>query len=161
MRISTGVTVNVSANTERWLSEMRAGRAFASGALIGPTAANNSHVQLFNPAGSQITVIVRSVIGGPSANDLMLFRTHNTALTTLVGNGVNLLSGGAAGVAEVRTLDNAIVLGTGFGSFRALANDSKQVGPDWIIELGASEGLATSPATLNVGNATTFFWLEV
>lgn len=161
MRISTGTTVNVSANTERWLSEIRTGRAFTLGASLGPTAANNSHVQLFNPVASGIVVLVRVVICGPTVNDLILLRQHNTALTTLTGNGINLLSGAAASVAEVRTLDNAGLLGTNMGGFRVLANSSQQFGPDWLFELGAGEGLAIVPFTVNNGCAASFAWLEV
>lgn len=161
MRISTGVTVNVSANTERWLSELRAGHAFQGGVSQGPTVGNNSHGQLFNPAGSGVKVIGRFFAGGPTANTAVIMSFHNTALTTLNGNGSNLLSGGAASVAELRRQDNAGILGTTIGNFQVLAADSKQIGADWTFELSASQGFILAGNVVNVGINAVFVWIEV
>jgi len=161
MRISTGVTVNVSANTERWLSEIRSGRAFAGSATLAALAANFSHIQLLNPAGSVITIVTRLltldlvVVGSAGVG------THNTALTTLAGAGANLLSGGAASVGEIRSQTDVAQLGTYLSTYDLLASSPIHFGGEWILELGAGEGIITSPGAVNVANRTSFLWIEI
>lgn len=159
MRTNPG-TGTVS-TTERWFDEIRRGRAFALGTLAGPTAANISHVQLFNPVASLVTIIVYAVWHTENTLSTNDINTHNVALTTLVGNGVNLLSGGAAASGELRTQDNAVQLGTRFATLTLNANDARLFILPWLIELGAGKGVLVTHRVVNQQLSTTFFWIEI
>jgi len=161
MRISTGVTVNVSANTERWLSELRAGRTFGGTGLVAALAANVSIVQLFNPVGSLVTVIVKLITVNIQVQVSGGVTLYNTALTTLVGNGANLLNGGANSVAEVRTIQTGGALGTFIASYDLIANTPIVFGGDWLVELGAGEGVTFQPGAVNFASRASFLWMEI
>jgi len=161
MRISTGVTVNVSANTERWLSEIRSGRAFATAATQAGVAGELSFVQLFNPAASPVTVLTRFAMAWSGTSEEVSVRVYNTALTTLVGNGTNLLDGGAASVAEFRSQSNVADLGAGLASVSIPANDAKEIGREWLVELAPGQGLLVRGNTANTAITGSFFWVEV
>lgn len=161
MRISTGVTVNVSANTERWLASLRAQGCFLGSAFLAASVGNFSHVQLFNPAASGKTLLLRGLVGGsPSATQISI-NSYNTALTTLFGAGLNGLMGGAAGVAELRTQTNAAELGTTFGRFRVLAGDSRSLSAEWIAEIPEGKGVLLSGGAVNIHVDASFTWEEV
>ena len=160
MRVGLGGAVTVTA-TERWLAEIRSGRAFTRGGFSGPTAATLSHLQLFNPAASGVTIIIRAVIVAVSATGLVAIVTHNTALTTLVGAGVNLLAGGAAGLGELRSLDNAVQLGTIADRLSLIADTPSDVVPEWFFELGAGEGILVNSENANVRTIATYHWIEL
>jgi len=161
MRVNTGLTVSVSANTERWLSEMRAGRGFGGFLNQVAVAAQNSHIQLFNPVASGITVIVRLVLFASVAAQGVHVSHHNTALTTLGATSRNLLSGGAAPVAEVRSQTNAGELGSQFLGLNAAAATQLQVNAEWFTEVGAGEGVLISGASVNVELLGNWLWMEV
>jgi hypothetical protein len=161
MRVNTGLTVSVSANTERWLSELRAGRAFGGSAQSTAVAANFSHVQLFNPVGSLITIIARLATVSLAATQNVGIGIYNTALTTLSGNGLNLLSGGAAAVGEVRTQVNGAALGTFIYLLDLAANDPKDFAAEWLLELGAGEGMIITGGVVNISVRGSFLWMEV
>src|SRR6267142_1192683 len=110
MRQNVGTATTVTA-TDQWLAYIQAGKAFVLGARLAATAANIGHVQLFNPVASGKTVLARRVIVSCSAVDGLDLNVYNTALTTDAGAGINMLSGGAAGVAHVRTQFNGAELG--------------------------------------------------
>jgi len=160
MRISTGVTVNVSAQVERWFSELRAGRAFSGVGALAAAAGTVSEIQLFNPAGSAITLLLYKCVGDATVASALQLRTFNTALATLIGNGLNMLSGGAASVAEIRSAAPAVNDGTSFWSKAALAGEPIELGDLWVIELGAGEGVIATDNTQNVGVRFTFLWNE-
>ncbi len=147
---------------ERWITELRAGRCFSQGSVIGPVAGQNSHIQLLNPAGSGVTAIVYSLTPAciTTATDAEM-RRHDTALTTAIGNGTNLLVGGAAGQCQVRGQNNAGVLGsTVFWRLR-LAAGVYQFVNWWSAELGEGEGILIALMTVNVANVCSFWWNEV
>ncbi len=159
MRINVGSQASVTAS-EKWLTYIQAGQAFAMQALQGAVAAANSHVQLFNPAASGKTVLVRRVMVSSSLVDQLDLTLYNTALVTDAGAGVNLLSGSAAGVAHVRQTTNAGILGTIFHSFQNPANTPALLGPDWLCQLPAGTGLIYTAATVNQPIVCTFYWAE-
>jgi len=161
MRISTGVTVNVSANTERWLSEIRTGRAFTRGTGLAAVAANNGHVQLLNPAASGVNLIVRGIKFAVNVLGEIRVARYDTALGTLVGNGLSLLAGGTAALAEIRTATNVGALGTLMRQIPALASTSVELSPEWWIELGPGEGVVGIDMTVNDTVYGNFDWIEV
>lgn len=158
MRVNYGVSVTA---TDRWLAEIRAARAFSAGVKRDAAAGLYSHVQLFNPAASAITCIIRLTLASMGTASLIHVRTFDTALGTLVGNGVNLRSGSAGAAAELRTTDNAARLGTAVHILHALATTPIPIGPDWYFELGAARGVLVVPDDVNVNIAATFLWIEV
>ena len=143
-----------------WLNEIRAGRAFTFVGRIGPTAANFSHVQLVNPAASGITVVVYAIKTGDNVNAEIEVRTHNAELTNDIGAGVNLLSGGAAAAAHIRTEDNVALQGTLIERFPLLAGTPHEIVSGWHMELGAGEGLLIVPDGSNQRCFGNFRWIE-
>lgn len=160
MRINAGTAISVTA-TELWLSEIRAGNAFARGIYLAASVGNLSEIQLFNPVASNKIVIVRSILAASSGLSSIDLRTHNTALGTLVGAGVNLLAGAAAAQGELRTATPAAADGTSFATIRAAAETELYIVPDWFMELGAGEGLIVTSVLANSGNGAFFTWREV
>lgn len=160
MRITLGGGLAVQ-QTERWFSEMRAGRTFSRGGNVSPGAAAFAEIQLFNPAGSGVTVLVYRLLAGAGANDATQIRTFNTALTTLVGTGINLLAGGAAAVAEIRTNNPAALDGTQVSQTYAPANVTFERVDVWSWELGAAEGIIIAAGAVNISLAAEFYWNEI
>ena len=159
MRLGLGGNLIVTA-TERWLAEIRAGRGFMKGASASAAAGQNPEVQLFNPVASGVTVILRMVLASNSVAVDCSFRQFNTALATLAGEGINLLSGAAAGKGEVRTATPAAIDGTLIGFIDIPASQTIQIAPEWMFELGAGEGLHVA-GPLAASLRGLFLWNEV
>ena len=144
-----------------WLNEIRAGRAFTGFSHLGPTASNYSHVQLINPSGSGITVTIREILIWCDTADLILFSTHNTALSSLSMAGINLLAGGTAGTGTVREENNVAQQGTSMERLQILANTPTFIVTDWHMELGAGEGVLFVPGTVNQRMGMAARWTEL
>ncbi|MBI4488747.1 MAG: hypothetical protein HY694_06645 [Deltaproteobacteria bacterium] len=69
---------------------IRAGRAFAYGQVTGISTGKYSQIQLFNPVGSGVTIIVRQVQAFMIDNNRFTLKTYDTPLETLLVNGRNL-----------------------------------------------------------------------
>lgn len=163
MRISTGLTVNVQAvaqSTERWLAEIRAGRAFYRGGSRGASVGNFSEVQLLNPAGSGVNVNVFRALISTDVAGTVGFRRHDTALGTLDGTGFNLLEGAAASVSEIRTANPGAQSGTERFRIAIPAAEFRLVIEQWLVELGPGEGVLFSKNTVNQEMQGVFFWME-
>ena len=144
-----------------WLNEIRNGRAISRGERLNASVGDNGHIQLFNPAGSGITIIVHQIIYAPIAIDLCYLRAFNTELTTLRGTGFNLRAGSAAASGVLRIQDNAGLLGTGRDEFQFLARVSRFVVDGWDIELGEGEGVLMVGNNTNQDSYCTYRWIEV
>lgn len=160
MRIGLGGAITVTA-TERWLSEIRAGRAFIGNRVQVASAANFGHIQLLNPAGSAVTIIVRAIVLSLGAATRARMAYFDTALTTLVGTGANLLRGAAASVGTIRAEDNAAELGTEIYNINILSGTPTDPVPEWLCELGAGEGVLINCALVNTAILGNFLWMEV
>ena len=160
MRIAFGGNLTVTA-TDRWYTEIRAGRAFVFHGTLGPSAGNNSHIQLFNPAASGVIVIPVYCAARVSVEGPAFISQHNVQLATDVGAGVNLLSGGAASAAHLRSNNNAGVLGTTIERLYLLANTWVTVLENWHMEMDAGEGILFAPNNVNVQVDITFRWIEL
>jgi hypothetical protein len=81
------------------------GGAFLASVNIGPVAAQLSHLQLFNPAGSGKNVILSAFSVSSATSGLLVIGRYNVPLTTslAVTTAVNKLAGGAAGVSQLRS----------------------------------------------------------
>ena len=144
-----------------WLNEIRAGRGFVHSVRLAASVGNNGHVQLFNPAASGITVLVKRLSHSSGGAPLAHMTQHNTELTTDAGAGVNLLSGGGAAAAHLRSVDNSGVLGTIIGNHEIPATTPLLWFDDWFMELGEGEGLVAVNGSVNVSINATFFWIEL
>ncbi len=161
MDITLGSTVTVSASTERWFTEVRAGRALLRGGTQAAAVGFFAHVQLLNPVGSGKQMLVRQAQVGPGSNFTMSLNRYDTALATLVGAGVNLLVGGAAGQGQVRTENNAAQLGTNIGAYNAGGNANVYPAPDWYYELSPGQGMLFVMDLVNARMTVTYYWLEL
>ncbi len=158
MKIDSGTNVTA---TERWLDEVRRGRAYARAVSLGASVGNLNIAQLLNPAGSGRTLLARFLIGSTGAADQINLAIHNAALATLAGAGIALNSIAGVSVAEVRSVQQATNVGTVFHRAYRPANDSAIQIPDWVIELGNGEGVVMQSVTNNVDFVATFYWAEV
>ncbi len=161
MRIGYGTSITVPVSAERWYSEINAGRAFVRGQNIGALAANFNEVQLFNPLASGKTITVYRALCSTAAIDGIYCRTHNTALATLVGNGINLQSGGAAGVGELRTAQVGALDGTNVTLLLTVANTPIERFSVWAWQLDPGEGILLTAANVNIGLSVEYYWNEV
>lgn len=160
MRVGLGGAVTVTA-TERWLSELRAGRAFLRGATQTAVAAQFSHVQIRNPAASGVILLVRQIYASSAAAMAVALADRDAVLGGGANLGFNLLKGAAAGLGEVRTEANAAQLGTAHASFDLPAGQLTPLIPEWGYELGAGEGVLVFGGTVNVQLSVTYFWVEL
>src|SRR6266850_2037921 len=92
MRQNLGTALTVTA-TEKWLAAVQSGQAFGQFASQNAVAAQFSYVQLFNPAASGKTLLLRAVVRRrrghhadrvvraarprPGAHDLLHHRQHS------------------------------------------------------------------------------------
>jgi hypothetical protein len=99
--------------TDRLRDSAVAGRGFASFWNRTGVAAQNSHLQLWNPGTSGVRAIVRGLfaepVGGASA---VIIADHNAALSVLVGPGSRRRLGGPDSALELRVQNNATLIGT-------------------------------------------------
>lgn len=160
MRLEPGAQINVTA-TERWFTEIRAGRAFTRGLHLAASVGNVSEIQLLNPAASGVAAIIRSIKVGLSVADRVHLRTYDTALGTAVGAGFNLLAGGTAAKGLIKSANPAAEDGTLIEEYRALVDVTQEFVTDWGWELAAGKGILIATLSANEALAVTFKWIEV
>lgn len=161
MDITLGSAIQVTASTDLWLAEIRAGRAFTAGATVAASVGNFSELQLTNPLGSSVRVIIRAAILSVGAATRVQVRTHNPALVTFVKGGTNLLSGASAGQGQLRSAIAAVQDGTIVGEIDMLAATPFSVVPEWYFELPAQTGVLVVPSLVNTSVSALFMWREV
>ncbi len=124
-------------------------------------AANESHVQLFNPVGSAITVLVDRATVISTVAQVIRLTHHNTALTFSLDAGLNKDIGGAAPVGQLRTQQQSGFLGT--EALQVITDQSgyRDFGIIFPILLGAGEGVLLVPTTQNVGLFVMYEWREL
>jgi len=160
MRIGYGTSVTVPSQQERWISELAAARAFASGTFLAPSAGNFGEIQLFNPVASGKTIAIYRALACAQTINAIRYRLFNTALATLVGTGVNLLSGGAAAVGELRTNIPAALDGTQILICNVLNFDPYGQPQVWLAQLAAGQGFLVTTNAVNDGLTANFYWNE-
>jgi hypothetical protein len=160
MRIGYGTSVTVPSQQERWISELAAARCFALGTFLAASAGNFGEIQLFNPVASGKTIDIYRGIACNQATNAIRYRLHNTALATLVGTGVNLLSGGAAGVGELRTNSPAALDGTQILIANVINFDPYGQAQVWLARITAGLGFLVTTNVVNDGLTANFYWNE-
>lgn len=161
LRSITQVTGTVSVvNGE--LQDVLSGMAFVGACGNAAVAGQYSHSELFNPAGSGVNVVVSKVIPFVAAASPVQLRTHNAALTTLTGYGVNKLVGGAASVAQLRDATSAALIGAyAANAGIPTASDSKEIPLPEPFVLPPGFGLMAVSNLVNISLYPTFHWKEV
>lgn len=137
-------------------------RCFMGGGVLAAVAANYSILQLWNPAGSDVMVVLQSItgFGGASPDSLNLF-VHNAALAGgVLATSSNKYVGGAAPSAEIRWANAAAIGGTKFANF-VLNVDARRLLFTEPIIIPAGQGVTVCRVTLNVDNSATFEWIEL
>src|SRR5712691_2483728 len=160
MRTSLGTQVSVT-SSELWFTNLRAGKCFAKGIVNPGAAAAFTYIQLLNPAGSTVQILCRAAIVSVQVADIPLLRRFDTALAGLVGQGTNLLFGGAAGQGAVRQETNAADQGTTLFQEDLQANLPFTAAPEWVCELSPGQGLIFRSNALNIQMASAFYWMEL
>ncbi len=162
MRISLGGGISITA-TERWFTEIRAGRAFHGGATQGPVAGVAHHLQLFNPVGSGKTLIIyRWKVAQGATGPYHLRQKAAPGLATFIRPGFNFLIGAANGVGEIRSESNAVLQG-GLDTELTIPTGISltEIQQVWGFEIPAGQGIIGVPNALNVLNTAYWEWLEL
>ena len=127
--------------------------------VIGGTVGNQSHVQLFNPAGSGAIIHVEAVLVTIDTAGVIRLVQYDAALTTLSAQIAwrdRRISGAPS--AEVRIQDNNGALGSIRGLARLPAAEGALIPLD--VTLSPSEGVLVVPSTQNVECMATYFFTE-
>ncbi len=144
-----------------WFDALIAGQAFAMGASLEPTVGQVNEVQLLNPAASGVTVVVYHANAVVPAGSLAQWNRYDTALATLKAAGTNLLIGGAAGAAQVRTAGPAAADGVEITGIRIQDPAPLTRSPEWIFQIPQGVGVLATTLGANVRMAAEFYWVEL
>lgn len=141
-----------------------AGQAFMGAAYLVPTVGQYVGMQLRNPAGSGVTVILNALsfncdTGGVNVDVI----SAGVAFATAGQVGVNKLLGGAAPKALIRTEDTAAPISAAVALWRTrcLSGDTKYVPLVDPIVLAEGAGVVVQCASVSAGLSVSFGWNEV
>lgn len=151
-RITGDVSV-VDGGAER----TKANVAFVGAGFQPAVAAQFSHVQLWNPPGSGVRMIVSQVSAIDSAGSLVYLSYHNAALTNAYvnANPQSKLAGGAVSNGQNRIQGNAAILGTNLLMFQA-PTTGKELRLTEPMVIPPGQGAHIASFTVNTG-LTAFF----
>jgi len=138
-----------------------ANTAFIKGQSQGATASNYSHMQLYNPVGSGVSIIIDGVYVSVSAATYAMFRSLSTELTTSLGSWDSKLMAQPDGNGVIRREANVAQLGTAMYSIELLANEVFSYKPQSPIILPAGQSLTITTNLVNVTLSATFEGREV
>lgn len=140
---------------------------YVGGYSVGPLAANYSYIQLWNPIGSGVSLILQRliqtrIVSGTSGLTYLI--RYDTALTSLAINGnnkdFNIAVGGGKG--QVRYEQNAALLGTVLSYFQNSEQPTeilKDTNKPYILPEG--KGIVVAPNSVQFGIRAHFEWKEV
>lgn len=126
-------------------------QSFSAYCSVGAVAAQNQHVQLWNPENSGVNAIVKRVDISVSAATEVYLRGVNAALTTLIGAAANKKIGAAASICERRSQSNPALLG-GTALTGCLIPPNQVVNYEFVnpIILPPGSGVVVAPLVQNV-----------
>lgn len=160
MKVNAGSLITVS-GLQQWYNAIRAGRAFSRRTSRTAVAAEFAHVQLFNPAASGVTLLVRRITVRVGTTAATYVNLYSVELTTLVGAGYNLQVGAAAGLGVTRTQSNAVQLGNTVRDVYVTTTEDRTVQEDYFCELPANTGILVNHEAQNSLIVACFEWEEV
>ena len=131
-------------------------QAFWGGAQLAAAGGKYPHVQIYNPSGSGVILLLDSILISPVTESTYGWGLYTTECTTDVGAVQSKLVGGAAGNAHVRTENASSVLVTGFGPVYVASARCYELiaGPPFII--GAAKGIAVYGVVVNTSVGVAF-----
>lgn len=132
------------------------GNAGMGGGLVTASVGNFSYFQLWNPVGSGVRVMVKSVIVGSTTAGEVAIRTHNAALTNLQGTPVSKLDQNLIAGLELRDGTNAAVIGQGFIRQFVSASLSQHIKIDEPLVLNPGFGVMATGFVVNRDCIATF-----
>lgn len=126
------------------------GKAFFGGVRSVPGGSNYIHVQLLNPSGSGVVVLVDYMTITPASTMTLQIGRYDTALTTLAKQWPNKLLDGPAGAAEIRSQGPASLLGvTDIARYRVLSATTLPI--DFTRPYLLNEGVGLAVVNVAVG----------
>lgn len=160
MRINAGITKSVI-STDLWLSYIKANQAYMGWENLPASIGNFSHIQLMNPLGSLVNLLVYTFFTSlGSVGDIQL-RRYDIALANMSNSPVNLLDGSQAGAGQIRNVQNAAPLGTQQGVLNTSAGRGSPFTANWLCELTPGKGILVVRDSANVGIEATVCWAEI
>lgn len=155
-----GEVLNIDGSYSRSVAQV----AYVTNHNAGPTAAQYTQLQLWNPVGSGKILVCHAIRMATQVAGVQVLRLqdHNAAFGTLIGTAKSRYLGAAPGgvLAEVRQTANAAILGTELFYF-AIDQDGidLQFADPFVIPPG--RGLSAVCATVNIGMHGSFdhFWI--
>jgi hypothetical protein len=143
-------------------AETIGGGAFMARIVQAAVAAQLSHVQLKNPAGSARVVFIDMFLaGGAAAADTIRWGMKDADMTTDGGACINRDNAGIASIAHVRSMTNAAnQLDSEMGELILLANTQQFVELNPPIRLVAGEGFGIRGVNVNTNLFASFFFRE-
>lgn len=149
-------------SSSSFLEELLRGRAFIGGGVQSGLAANFSHIQLFNPVGSGLTVIVTSITASQGNGIDINVAVNTAALSTNITEVGNQLAGGAAPVATLNSQNNATQLGTVISREpQSGATNIINVVKGNLFALEPGNGVLINPVNQNSSLEASYSWLEL
>jgi|SRR5271166_1360176 len=144
----------------QWLRLALGNNVFSLGATQAAVAAKFSLVQLLNPPGSLVTVVILGVTDGVTAVAGEV-RWNNTAGATLIGTGKATRGGVANSSAQVYTDAQTALAGTVVQNI--LAGDSLQLSTlqSGLYVLDPGVGIQIDLTIVNTALTTNFLWAEL
>jgi len=153
--------------SQKWLNNVAAGEAYSAENFLVGLGGTVVQIQLFNPVASGKRIRLRTVHGILAAVLAVNIRRFDTALATLglpAGFVVeNLLGGGPAEVAEMRSDQPVLATGTVFWQLNAPANIPAIYPPkgrEWGHDLLEGQGIHMQFAA-GVTGIVNWMWAEV
>lgn len=155
-------TIEVENVPGELLALMATQMGWCSSELLATAAVRNHH-QLFNPADSNVLLVVTTVAFHASADTVFRFSNFIAALTTLAGNERrrDTRSGTLASlVAQQRTAQDAVNGGLDFRMEPPARGSVTLTDGNGIAVLFPGTGLTITSQTLNIDSTVSFMWRE-
>ena len=134
---------------------------FAGRGVAPRVASQFGHVQLFNPVGSGVIVLIDNIMVYNSTNNLTLFHSRGTELATDDGVWTSRSGIGAAGLAHIRTESNVVQLGTLLTAQRLGAGFDHLFPIGYPFEIAAGESLLVVAGVVDIIYNATFWGREI
>lgn len=137
------------------------GQAFFGGTNLSGVAAEFSHIQIYNPAGSGVELLIDGAFTSINVTSTVYLRYFDTELTTVSGFWFNQKRDGSFGVAVLRRQTDAAILGSRIFQWRSLANTPYTLVFPSPVLLPAATGLIFATGGVNVTLDGDFYGREI
>ncbi|MFH1931045.1 MAG: hypothetical protein ABIN18_05590 [Pseudomonadota bacterium] len=145
-----------------WYHDTLTGQAFTGGTMVLGVAAQQTHIQLWNPVASGKIGILEQIHVWVQVATSLLFRTYNIALAaegTYVE--INKYIGGAAPGLMVKMISSGPAIGNTFTRIFIPANVFHTISFSKPFIIPEGQSLVVACQTLDVDLEATFEWNEV